>query len=115
VSAVLRYKQLRKDADALRKMAGGGAYGGQTYWQNMRQCTGAAIADCAAEPPAGVSWGMSRDQMRAIWNVADLAPIWLAAAEELDRQAQGMIDELKKQAAEAADLAKELESKGGTP
>lgn len=115
MSAVSRYKQLRKDSDDLRKMAGDRVYGGPTYWQNMRQCTGAAIADCVATPPAGTTWSLSSDQMRAIWHVADLAPIWLAAAEELDRQAQGMIDELKKQAAEAAELAKELESNGGAP
>ncbi len=53
---------------------------------------------------------LSKAQMFAIGYMADLAPIWLAAAERLDRDAQAMVDELEKQSADAAAVAAELKA-----
>lgn len=107
---VERYKQLRADAAFLRKYADPNASAGSTFWDHLRKGTAAAIANCTEEPPEGCYMApLSKAQMFAIGYCANLAPLWLSAADRLDRDADQMVEELKKQAAEASSLAAELE------
>jgi hypothetical protein len=109
--ALARHKSLRADAAFLRKYADPNASAGPTFWEHLKKGTAAAIADCTAEPPEGCYMApLSKAQMFAIGYMADLAPIWLAAAERLDRDAEKMTEELKVHAAETAALAAELEA-----
>ena len=104
-----RYKRLRASAEFFRKYADPNASAGPSFWNDLKRCVGAAIADCTAGAPEGVTWRLSKEEMFAIGYVADIAPLLLAAAKRLDRDAEGMLEELRGQSAEVAALVAELE------
>lgn len=96
-----KYRAMLDGAAKLRKMGSDESFGGPTFWNNMRECTAAAIR-CGLKPPEGTTWQMSAAQMDAIWSVCSegLMLMWKQAGELMEKRAAALLDELKKQRAE---------------
>lgn len=113
MKALDKYRQLLKDAQMLEELAGEKA-GGPSFWNDMRACTGAAIAcQIAGGPPEGTTWKMSHAQMMAIYHVSSrhLPKLWLDAAANVRASAARMLDDLKKEQAELSSAIASLEEK----
>ena len=113
-TALDKYNRLIKTAQGLESMASDDATGGPTYWSNMRECTGIAIADSLGRLPERMTWRLGTDAMWAIYSVSSphLAAIWKDAAALLRERAAKMKSDLEAQQGKLAETIALLASEG---